>query len=290
MMLARTAHEVREALCARVAGRRPLREARQGSAMAYRRATSHERMLPTFLVIGAQKCGTTSLHEYLAEHPQVGRPSTKEIQYFTHNSYRPLAWYRAHFPRAGQSAHAFESTPYMVFHPACPARVRAVLPDAKLIVLLRDPVDRALSHYNHQVQASFEKLDFETALAREGERLDGEEERLRNDPRYRSFTHQHYSYVGRGMYARQLERWYALFDAEQLLVLRSEDLFADPAGTLHRVHAWLGLCEHTPSMLTARGARSYPPMDPVMRAKLRACFEQDAAALRGLTGVEFARA
>jgi len=247
-------------------------------------------MLPTFLIIGAQKCGTTSLHEYLAEHPQVGRPSTKEIQYFTHNSYRPPAWYRAHFPRAGEFAHTFESTPYTLFHPACPGRVRALLPDVKLIVLLRDPVDRALSHYNHQVAGSFEALDFQTALAREGERLQGEEQRLRDDPRYRSFAYQHYSYVARGMYARQLGRWYALYDAEQLLVLRSEDLFADPPGTLHRIQAWLGLGEHTPSTLTARGARRYPPMDPGTRAQLRARFEQDAAELRALTGVELSRA
>ncbi len=286
VMLARTAAVIREAVAPGSALRRPLGEVRRGSVMAYRHATSFERMLPTFLVIGAQKGGTTSVHEYLAEHPEVGRPATKEIHYFTHNSYRPLAWYRAHFPRVGQFTHTFESTPYTLFHPACPERVRAALPDAKLIVLLRNPVARAHSHFNHQVATGCEQLDFATAVAREDERLAGEEERVRTDPRYCSFAHQHYSYVARGMYARQLERWYAHFPAEQLLVLASEGLFADPARTLHRMQAWLGLCEHTPSMVMAHNARTYASMDPGVRAELHERFAEDSGQLRELTGVE----
>ncbi|MGA2927880.1 MAG: sulfotransferase domain-containing protein [Solirubrobacteraceae bacterium] len=285
-MLARAAAVVREAVSPGSTLRRPLGHTRRGSMMAYRRATSTARMLPTFLEIAAQQSGTTSLHEYLGEHPHVGRPTTKEIHYFTHNSFRSLAWYRARFPRAGRFTHAFESTPYTLFHPCCPGRVQAALPEVKLVVLLRDPVDRAHSHYNHQVATGCEALEFEAALSCEAQRLAGEEERLRDDPRYSSFAHQHYSYLARGMYAEQLERWYACFAAERLLVLAAEELFAQPARTVHRVQSWLGLPEHTPSTLVARNARRYGSMDPQLRTRLRTLFAADAGRLRGLTGVQ----
>jgi hypothetical protein len=133
----------------------------------------------------------------------------------------------------------------------------------------------------------YEKLDFATAIAREDERLAGEEERIMSDPRYRSFAHKHYSYVARGMYAAQLERWYEHFAAGDVFVAPSEDLFSDPAGTLHRVQAWLGLAEHTPADLRSHNTRSYSSMDPEVRAQLRERFQPDNARLRALTGVTF---
>jgi hypothetical protein len=252
----------------------------------YHRATAGERMLPTILIIGAQKGGTSSLYQYLVDHPAVGRASGKEIQYFTHNAQRGLGWYRAHFPRAGEVRHAIEATPYYIFHPHCPSRVRAALPGVKLIVLLREPVDRAYSHYQmNYSKYGYENLDFRTAIALEDRRLTGEEERMLRDKRYKSFAHQHYSYLARGMYTRQLERWYAEFPRDQILVLCSEHLFNDPARTLHQVQAWLGLVEHTPSTLRPYNARSYDPIDHGFRAELRAGFEPDIARLRDLTGV-----
>ncbi len=245
-------------------------------------------MAPTFLIIGAQKAGTTSLLEYLNEHPEVGAPATKEVHYFDHHSERPAAWYRSHFPRRGSCRHSGEATPYYLFHPAAPERVRAALPDVRLIVLLRDPVERAYSHHNHEQVLGFEELGFSDALEREPERLAGEEARLRADPAYRSFSHQHHSYVARGLYAAQLERWLALFPREQLLVLASERLFGDPAGTLHEVQRWLGLEEHTPAALTPRNARSYAPIDAALRDELRARFADDGARLRGLIDADLA--
>lgn len=257
------------------------------SRIAYRRALSPDRAAPTCLIIGAQKGGTTSLHAYLEEHPDVGSPFIKEVHYFTLHADEPLDYYRAHFPRAGQFAHVLESTPYYLFHPAVPERVQRALPESRLVVLLRDPVDRAYSHYNHERQLGHERLDFAAALEAEPGRLAGEEERLRADPRYHSFAHQHFSYLGRGMYAEQLDRWYAAFPREQILVLASEDLFADPAGVLHRVQAWLGLSEHTPASLAARGARSYAAkMSSDTRAELADHFAADSARLRTLTGVQ----
>ena len=265
--------------------RRGLSEARYRAAVTARRVGAAERALPSFLIIGTQKGGTTSLHAYLAQHPDVGEPVIKEIQYFSLNYPRGEGWYRTHFPVAGRGRVTFEATPYYLFHPGVPRRAAETIPDAKLISLLRDPVGRAHSHHNHQVDMGFEPLDFETAIAREPERLAGEEERMAADPRYRSFAHQHFSYVSRGRYAEQLERWYAHFPAEQILVMPSEDLFADPAATLHRVQDWLGLSRHTPETLSARGARRYSSMETALRDELRGHFAADSARLEGLTGV-----
>ncbi len=266
--------------------RRPLGKVRRGVYASYRRATTGGRMLPTFLIIGAQKAGTTSLHQFLAEHPDVGRPATKEIHYFDHNAYRSLDWYRSHFPPRTRAAQVGEATPYYLFHPCCPERVRAAIPDVKLIVLLRDPVERAHSHHNHEVALGYEQLDFASALAREPERLAGEEARIRADPRYRSFAHQHYSYVARGMYAEQLERWYAHFPREQMFVLASETFFADPGSTLHAVQTWLGLASHTPPRLSPLNARTYDAMDSALRAQLRSAFAPDKVRLHELIDAE----
>jgi hypothetical protein len=175
-----------------------------------------------------------------------------------------------------------------MFHPCCPKRIRLALPDVKLIVILRDPAERAYSHHNHETSMGIERLDFATALAQEEERLAGEDERLLSSgPRSRSFPHQHQSYVSRGMYARQLERWYAEFPTEQILVITSEDMFAQPAATLHRVQRWLGLTEHTPAKFDAYNARTYSALDPAIRAELRARYGADTARLRELTGIDF---
>lgn len=286
--LARGADAVRAALVPGSSVRRPLGAVRRGSARAYRRATAGDRMLPTVIVIGAQKGGTSSLHEYIAAHPDVGRPSLKEIHYFDDNNVEPLAWYKAHFPRAGRFRDACEASPYYLFHPRCPDLIRSALPDVKLVALLRDPVERAYSHYqmNHAF-FGYETLDFGSALDREDDRLAGEEERIIGDPGYRSFAHKHFSYVGRGMYARQLERWYAEFPREQLFVAPSESLFADPARVLHDIQDWLGLARHTPADLRPRNTRSYTSIEPEIAAKLRARFGSDSAQLTELTGVEF---
>jgi hypothetical protein len=243
-------------------------------------------MLPTFLIIGTQKGGTTSLYELVAEHPDVGRASLKEVHYFDQNHHRPIAWYQAHFPLRGTAKHTGEASPYYMFHPLCAERVSAALPDVKLIVLLRNPVDRAHSHHNHEQALGYEKLDFVTALAQEPERLAAEERRVAEDPDYDSFAHQHYSYLARGLYAEQLKRWYDRFPPDQILTLASEDFFTDPQATLDRVQTWLGLAPHTPNTLTPRNARSYDPMDPELRARLAGYFKDDTAQLHRLTDTQ----
>ena len=177
------------------------------------------RVLPDFLVIGVMKGGTTSFFNYLAQHPQINPPFRKEIKFFDIHYLQGLGWYRAHFPTRFKMKSGMltgEATPYYIFHPAAPERVAKVLPNVKLIALLRNPVDRAYSHYNHMLRVGREPLPFEEAITREAERLDGEAEKIVANLRYSTFKHLHYSYLARGRYIEQLEKWFALFPRERI--------------------------------------------------------------------------
>ena len=198
------------------------------------------RPLPHFLGLGTQKGGTTSLHRLLAQHPQVFLPSCKEVHYFSLHDQEPLGWYAEHYATAGAGQLRGDITPYYLFHPRAPQRIRAVVPRARLIVLLRNPVERALSQFFHARRHGFEPLELEAALAAEPERLAGAEARLAA-PGSSDYSHQKHSYVSRSRYELQLAHYEALFPTRQLLVLRSEDLFDDTEACWARIQAFLGL-------------------------------------------------
>ncbi len=215
-----------------------------------RRPTNRLRLLPDFLVLGGQRCGTSSLFQYLARHPWVGRPLRKETEYLSVRHDLGLAWYRAHFPVTarrtlarlrGRDLLTFEATPDYLFHPLAAERGAALLPRARLVALLRDPVERAWSHYRHVVRLGREPLDFESALDAEDERLAGEVERLRSDPRYRGAPFLLYSYQARGDYAEHLEPWLKRYPRQGVLVVRSEDFFTDTPRWYRRILEFLGL-------------------------------------------------
>ncbi len=215
--------------------------------------------LPDFVIVGAQKAGTSSLFAHLAGLAEIGAPERKEVHFFDRRHDEGLDWYASRFP-AGDHLLRGEATPYYLFHPLAIERMRAALPEAKVIVLLRDPRARAVSHYWHEVRLGFEPLDLEDALAAEGERLAGEESRIRSDPGYRGFAHQHFSYLARGHYAGQLRRLLAAYPRQQVSVLRFEDLVADPGSTLAEVHAFLGLAPLDPDVvLPERNRGDYEP-------------------------------
>ena len=160
-------------------------------------ATAPLRLQPGFIMIGAQRCGTTSLFRALMAHPQVVRPAFhKGINFFDLNYYRGLTWYRGHFPvaRVAQAATArhggpmtFEASGYYMYHPFAMERLARDLPRVKLVVMLRDPVERAFSAYKHEYARGYEWESFEKALELEDERLIGEIDRMRADPAYESF-------------------------------------------------------------------------------------------------------
>jgi LPS sulfotransferase NodH len=267
--------------------KRPLRRLRAD----YRELTGPLRGLPSLLILGAQRSGSTSLFNYLVQHPDMLPPLGKEIHYFDLHYQRGLNWYRGRFPyahRLGGGTLTLDASPYYLLHPLAPERAARLLPGAKLVALLRNPVERALSHYQHEVRGGRESLPFERAIEQEAERLSGEEERLRSDPSYYSFNHHRYSYVRRGRYLEQLRRWVEHFPRSQLLVLQSERLFADPVGATATVHEFLGVrphrLEHYKPFLHGAYDRAMPAG---VRTRLVEYFEPHNRELYDWLGKEF---
>lgn len=261
--------------------------------------TAALRALPDYLIIGTKRGGTTSLARWLLEHPDVrplfpARETRKGTYYFDVNHARGEAWYRSHFPtriahgrhqrQAGHPLLLGEATPYYLHHPHAPARAAQLVPQAKVIALLRHPVDRAQGHWAERVRQGVETLSFPQAVEAEPARLAGEEERMLADPRYVSFAHQHWSYVDQGRYARGLGRWLDAYPRHQVLVLRSEDLYADPAATYGQVLSFLGLADHRPSSLKGHNRSTNDQIEPGLRAHLQELLAPDIEQAETLLG------
>ena len=272
--------------------RRLARTARQAS-FPFARMTSGLRMLPDFVIVGAQRAGTTSLYRYLAEHPDVGRVRLgKGVHYFDTNFAQPISWYRAHFPVdpdripfRSRPRHVGEGAPYYLFHPECPARIRAALPDVKIIAILRDPVERAHSQWVHETARGFETLGFQDALEAEDERLAGEALTLA-EPDAVSFSHQHHSYVARGVYAPQVRRLWEVFGEDRVLVMSSNELFTEPAKAYARTLDFLGLDRHDANY-DVHNARSYSKIEPATEAWLADKFADSNERLIDMLGADF---
>jgi hypothetical protein len=202
--------------------------------------------LPDFLILGARRAGTTSLYDYLTQHPKLVSAKRKEVHYFDWEYTRGINWYRSRFPwslRFRKSVLTGEATTYYLFHPGAPDRALETVPDAKLIALLRNPIDRAFSHYQSCVRRKWEMLSFEDAIEAEPGRIQGFDEKLRSDPGYLNWEHNRFSYIARGIYVDQLAEWRKRFDWDRFLILKSEDLYADPSGITNQTLRFLGLDE-----------------------------------------------
>lgn len=225
---------------------RPAKEVVGGVLRGAGMVTSPLRTSPTYLLVGAKRCGSTSLHRYLLEHPQVAplfpaAQHKKGTHWFDRHYDRSPAWYRSHFPLRAGGKVGGESSTYYFSHPHSPSRAAEHVPDAKIIALLREPVGRAYSQYRDEVKNGNESLSFAEALAAEPGRTALEHERMRAEPGYHSFVHEHLAYREWGQYAEHLARWREFFPAEQMLVLRSEDMFARPPEVYRQVTDFLGL-------------------------------------------------
>jgi hypothetical protein len=269
--------------------------------LAWRRLSAPLRVLPDFVIVGAQKAGTTSLYAYLTAQPDVLPAAAKEVHFFdTCDWERGAGAYRAYFPmRARMRLHAWlrrrpsltgEASPYYLYHPLAAERLAATVPRVKVIILLRDPVERALSHHGHEVRAGREHLPLREALEAEPHRLRGREAALRaGAPQCRHRDHQVFSYQDRSRYSRQVARYLELFPPEQVLVLKSELLFGDDGAVKRRVAEFLGLPELVGAFaaqnLGRRSART--PEEAAVRALLAEQLADDGTALRALLGETF---
>jgi hypothetical protein len=188
------------------------------------------------------KSGTSSLYSYLAQHPQILPSSKKEVHFFDNNFQRGEQWYRAHFPLKQQISAGFitgEASPLYLFNPIVANRIYELIPKVKLIAVLRNPTERAISHYFHEVRKNRENLPIMEALQAEETRL----ARVLQCREFDDFPYIHFSYKKRGIYIEQLQEFWQYFSKEQLLCLRSETLFEELQRTLREVFAFLEVDE-----------------------------------------------
>ena len=218
----------------------------------YRLLTSSLRSMPNFIIIGAAKCGTTSLYKYLIQHPNIKFAFQKEPSFFNTYFDKGVSWYRSNFPiNNRQSFITGEASPGYFHYPPAPQRIAKLIPSIKLIVLLRNPVDRACSLYYHNLKylGNKDTCPFEQAIKKEAERLDDELQKIINNEKnynMRSYYHlhkkyYHHAYLRRCIYIDYIKQWLRFFSKKQLLILKSEDLFEKPEKTYARVLDFMNL-------------------------------------------------
>jgi hypothetical protein len=259
----------------------------------WRLATAPVRTLPDFVIIGAQKCGTTFLYQLLVQHPHVKPAFAKEVHYFDLEYRKGDNWYRSHFPLQMRNSREYitgEASPYYLFHPHAPRRASAVVPNAKLIVLLRNPVDRAYSHYQHQVKRvkgeARETLTFEEAIEVEKRTLPGEVRKMIQDEYYESLSHRTRSYLSRGIYIDQLLVWSSFFQRKQMLILKSEDLFNGTTNALESMMDFLEIPHWAPETYSIPNKREYTGVSHLIRQRLDKYYKPHNQRLYEYLGVD----
>jgi hypothetical protein len=280
------------------------RWAKEGARAVFRSVgsrTAASRPLPDYLIIGTKRGGTTSLWRYLLEHPAVlpmypAAENVKSPHYFDIHWAKGQDWYRSHLPSRRQRARvernygvcvSGDASPYYMFHPVAAARAATTCPAAKVIVLLRNPVDRAYSHYRERQKNGTEALPFRAAIEAEQTRLDGEVSRILNSPTYYSEQHDFSSYLARGRYLEQLEDWFARFPEERILALRSEDLYTNPQAAVAAVQDFLGIPRVPLRQPQAFNGVPAHPMRAEDRAWLADYYRDSVAALERRLGRSF---
>jgi len=264
----------------------------------HRKFTSSFRLTPNFIIFGVQRSGTTSLYNYLVQHPYIISSITKEVGFFEANYHRGINWYRSHFPTTfykyflKQIRHhdiiTGEATPSYINHPKTHERIFSTIPKIKLIILLRNPIDRAYSHYLQSVKLGREKLSFEKAIDMETERLDGEEEKMLKNENYYSLAYHNFAYLTAGIYINRIKNWKIFFSNDQLLVLKSEELFSDPTLIVNQVFNFLNLPDFK---LKKYGRYNYnqnqPSMDNSIRKRLVEFYKPHNEKLYDFLGKNF---
>lgn len=248
-----------------------IKNAANRSTRTWAYLTAGDRPLPEYLIIGCKRGGTTSLFNYLVQHPGILRMyplsrGLKSTDFFFKRGGHSVRWYQSHFPseryrrrlekKLGYRPLSGEASPYYIWDPRVAPKVRAIAPEVKSILLLRDPVKRAWSHYQERIENDTEPLTFRQAIDAEDARTGGELEKMLADPEYYSEAHDFYSYRQRGVYAPQIRNWLQHFPRQQLLIIYAEDLYRSTTETFDQVCDFLGV--PSVEMPTTRGYNSMP--------------------------------
>jgi len=250
----------------------------------FRAVTGKFRILPAFLIIGTQKGGTYSLYNYLLKHPSVHPAYTKEIRYFDRYYHRGENWYAANFPTIlskflsktkKTSFLTGEATHDYLFHNVVPKRVKKDLPNVKLVVTLRNPVDRAYSHYNNRKRSGQEKLSFEEAIKIHDSRIQKS-----------WWHHQRFSYLKRGLYAEQLEYWFKYFPRKQFFIVETKEMETNFSQFYDELCAFLEIKKY-PIDYKKYNIGKYNQMNPKTRQFLVEYFKPYNQKLYDLLGRKF---
>jgi hypothetical protein len=245
--------------------------------------TGPSHVLPDFLIIGTARSGTTSLYEYLSQHPSVIPGVGKEVYYFDKKFDKGINWYKSFFPtklsksllenKQKNKCLTGEATPRYLHYPHAPKRVFDLIPNVKLIVLMRNPIDRAFSHYQMEVGSGNEELSFEEAIQQEEKRILDDMKKMESDENFYSVYFYRKSYLTRGIYVNQLKRWFEYFPREQFLILKSEDLYSKTSEVYDQVLDFLGLPNFELNSFKAHRMRKYSAIGEETRKKLADYFK-----------------
>ncbi len=242
-----------------------------GLVRSYQSLTAASRALPHFVISGAQKSGTTTLYDQLCLHPNIFPALQKEINYFNWNYRNSLNWYKAHFPKQHAHSESFvtgEASPYYMFYPHAFRRMSKDLPNVRIIMMLRNPVDRAYSSYQHQYRKGRENFTFENAIEYERERLEPEIDKILSNEDYFSYNHAHFSYLSRGIYIDQIQNCLKYFSREQVLIIQSEKFFSMNDAIYQDVLDFLGMKHIKLKVYKNTNKKFYSTIQPKTRERL----------------------
>lgn len=260
--------------------------------------TSPLRAFPDFIIIGAQRSGTTSLYNYLLQHPNIETPKRrKELHFFDLFYSKGFNWYKSYFPLKiykflslllfRKKIISGEASPYYLLYPHAPKRVHAIVPKIKILILLRNPVDRAYSHYHHEKRRKTETLEFNQAVETEEERISSEYKKILSNGNYHSKVFRNHSYLKRGIYVDQIKRWEHYFPKEQIMIIKSEDLFENPKKILNEVFQFIGVKNYELNEYKIYYQGQKPEIKPEINDYLKSYFAPYNKKLYQYLGREF---
>ncbi|MGC9502459.1 tetratricopeptide repeat protein [Baaleninema sp.] len=233
---------------------------------------------PDFIILGAQKAGTSSLYFYLSKNPQILSPLRKELEFWSWKFHRGIDWYFSQFPPLTPDSQFLtgEACPGYLDFDVAAERLKENSPNTKFIILLRNPVDRAVSHYYHWIRRHQEDRSFDVAI----------QAKIMEIHQKGTVWNQHSNYVARGVYVEFIRHWLSLFPREKFLILKSEDFYQDPSKTLKKVDNFLGVPVSTLSEYKKHNAGSYSPVSQKSRDYLNDFYSPYNQELEKLLGIE----
>lgn len=252
----------------------------------YQHSTVFLRRKPDYMIIGAQKSGTTTLFDTLSQHPSINNPKNKEMHYFDDRDIHSRNQYRSKFPISYRRLTG-EATPIYIYYPGVPQRIRSMFPDCKFVVILRNPIGRAYSHYQMRVRRGKEDLSFEEALEAEESRLEEAHTQYKNNPEIHNSGLLSHSYRDRGVYCKQLERWWSVFPPSQFHVMSYENFINNPSDEYGELCDFLGISRCEDIKLGQPNVAKYPQISDSAYANLEMYYAEYNAKLFKMLGKTF---